>query len=210
MYRVVDPKEVGRENTWEIFHDSGMPYSTTVVKVDVTNLMEFYKNHRGEYRLNALILYLILNACEPVKETKYNPVGDKIYVYDDSCASCMLPDDEGTLRMCCIPFTKDLDEFQKNYNELTQKCMVEHVDHMSEDKIRIGTRSLGAFNVEIEAVVPAVSKRYNNPFFVFGRIVSEGDKKFLRISMNSHHIAMDGEHVCMIFQNLQELINKLK
>lgn len=210
MVKELTPKEAGREAMWEIFHDSGMPLTTTVVTIDVTNLLAFYKMHRGEYRLNALILYLILKACEPVKETKLNPVDDKIYQYDRSCVSCMLPDQEGTLRMCCIPYYEDLHEFQTEYTRLTQEAMTECKDIFFPDMMRIGTSSLGAYNVQIEAIVPAVSRRYNNPFFVFGKIQEIGDKKILKISMNSHHVTMDGEHVCMIFQNLQEYINKLK
>lgn len=210
MVRQITPEEAGREIAWEQFHLSPMPFASLVASIDAGNLMDFYNRHRGTYHLNTVILYLLLKACEPVKEAKLNLIDGKIYQFDTLCVSYTLYDDDGKLRICCIPYNDDLDEFQAEYNRLTLKCKRERRDIFFSGMMQIGTSNLGAYNVNVEAAIPGYCPKYNNPFFVFGKIIEQDKRKVLRITLNVNHILMDGAHICAVLENFQNLINGLK
>ena len=209
MVRQITPEEAGREIGWEQYHNSPMPYATFAASIDAGNLMAFYSRNRDRYRLNTLILHLILKACMPVKETKLNLIDGKIYEYDRFCISYTMHDDKGKLRNCSIPYNEDLDEFQAEYNRLSLECRTRCQSIYFNDLMKIGTSSLGAYNVNTDVSVPAYCPLFNNPFFMIGKIMEQEHKKILKISLSFHHVLMDGEHACAVFENLQNLIYKL-
>ena len=209
MVRQVTPEEVGREIGWEQYHNSPMPFATALITIDASNLMKFYNRHRGTYHLNTLILYLIVKACEPVKETRLNLIDGKIYQFDRYCISCPMHDDEGKLRNCCIPYYDNLDEFQAEYNRLTQECRTQHRAIYHKDMMQIGSSNFGAYNVHLDAVIPAYCPMFNNPLFMIGKITEVDHKMVLKLSLSFNHVLMDGEHACAVLENFQNFINEL-
>lgn len=210
MVKQVTPEEVGREIGWEQYHNSTMPFATAMITIDASNLVKFYNGHRGIYHLNTLILYLLVKACEPVKETRLNLIDGKIYQFDRYCISCPMHDDEGKLRICCIPYYDNLDEFQAEYNRLTQECRTQRRAIYHKDMMQIGTSNYSAYNVHLDAAIPAYNPMFNNPMFMIGKITEVDHKMVLKISLSINHVLMDGEHACAVLENFQNLMNDLR
>ena len=71
----------------------------------------------------------------------------------------------------------------------------------------IGTSSLVQY--DIDGVVNMYSGIFNNPFLIWGKYRTEGDKNFLPISFQFHHVQMDGIEACEFLERLQESIREL-
>ena len=71
----------------------------------------------------------------------------------------------------------------------------------------IGTSAI--VDTEIDGAVGMNSGIFNNPFMIWGRYRTDGDKSSLPISFQFHHTQMDGAHAGAFLRNLEEIINKI-
>ena len=156
-----------------------------------------------------LLDYCIGKAAANVKEFYLLPVGDKLIQYDALAVNVIVKNRNGEINSCDIPFSDDLDAFNRDYLKYAAQVAESCQDwDLSAERMVIGTSAI--VETEIDGVVGMNSGVFNNPFLFWGRYKRKFFRHYLPISFQFHHTQMDGAHAGKFLANLQNEIDSLK
>ena len=152
--------------------------------------------------------YCIGKAAENIKEFYILPVGDKLIQYDTLAVNTIVKNKNSDINSCDIPFSSDINEFNRDYLKYTSDCAENCKDiDLSSESMVIGTSAIT--NTELDGAVGIYSGIFNNPFIIWGRYRKKLFRYYLPVSFQFHHTQMDGIHAGQFLENLQNEINKL-
>ncbi len=204
--REVDPKGTGREYAFKMWVNAPMPMLTFFKTIDVTRLVQISK--RKHLKFNMLMCWCIGCAASDIKEFYMLPVDGRLMQYDYIAVCAIVTNREGEVSSCDIPFTDDLEQFNKDYIQLTNMVTETCRNHDLTDYMVIGTSALAKF--EIDGAVGMYSGIFNNPFLIWGKYkCTFWRRKILTVSFQFHHTQMDGAHAARFLDNLQKRINNM-
>jgi chloramphenicol O-acetyltransferase type A len=207
MKQEINPKDTSRAQAFELWMKAPNPMVTFFKTVDVTRIVKVSKN-RG-LKFNMLLDWCIGRAASSVKEFYLLPVGDKLIRYDSIAVNTIVKNAEGEVSSCDIPYTEDLDGFNREYLERTAQVAEKCQDlDLSDDCMVIGTSTI--IDTEIDGAVGMNSGIFNNPFMIWGRYRKRGFRYELPISFQFHHTQMDGAHAGKFLATLQEEISRIR
>ncbi len=201
--REVNPGETERAYAFEMWMRAPMPMVTFFKTLQVSRLVR--KSRRTGMKFNMLMCYCIGKAASGVKEFYMLPVGDKLMRYDSLAVNTIVKNREGEVSSCDVPFTEDLETFNKDYLRLTRQVAETCVNHDIADSMVIGSSSLAQY--EIDGAVGMYSGVFNNPFLIWGKYRRRLFKTTLVVSFQFHHTQMDGAHAALFLHRLQEEIS---
>lgn len=202
----VNPQDTSRAQAFTLWMKAPNPMVTFFKTIDVTRLVKISK--KKSLKFNMLLDYCIGCAASSIKEFYLLPIGDKLMQYDTLAVNTIVKNKEGEINSCDIPYTGDLNEFNKLYLEHTAKVAATCQDKdLSEECMVIGTSAIT--DTEIDGAVGMNSGIFNNPFLIWGRYRKKWFKYELPISFQFHHSQMDGAHAGRFLANLQNAINHI-
>ena len=203
----VNPKDTSRAQAFELWMKAPNPMVTFFKTIDVTRLVRI--NRKKGYKFNMLLDWCVGKAASTIKEFYLLPVGDKLMQYESLAVNTIVKNKDGEVSSCDIPYTEDLEQFNRQYLESTQKVVESCSDIDLSDKCMvIGTSAI--IDTEIDGAVGMNSGIFNNPFMIWGRYRKRWFRYFLPISFQFHHTQMDGAHAGKFMANLQEEIYRLR
>ena len=203
----VNPKETSRAKAFELWMKAPNPMVTFFKTIDVTRLVRI--SRKKGYKFNMLLDWCIGKAASSIKEFYLLPVGDKLMQYESLAVNTIVKNKDGEVSSCDIPYTEDLEQFNRQYLESTQTVAESCSDMDLSDKCMvIGTSAI--IDTEIDGAVGMNSGIFNNPFMIWGRYRKRWFRYFLPISFQFHHTQMDGAHAGKFMANLQEEIYRLR
>lgn len=203
----VNPKDTSRAQAFELWMKAPNPMVTFFKTIDVTRLVRI--NRKKGYKFNMLLDWCVGKAASTIKEFYLLPVGDKLMQYESLAVNTIVKNKDGEVSSCDIPYTEDLEQFNRQYLESTQKVVESCSDMDLSDKCMvIGTSAI--IDTEIDGAVGMNSGIFNNPFMIWGRYRKRWFRYFLPISFQFHHTQMDGAHAGKFMDNLQEEIYRLR
>ena len=205
MKREIDPQKSNRAEAFRMWMSSPMPMVTMVKTFDVTRLVKVSK--RSGMKFNVLMCWCIGRAAKDIKEFYILPEQGKLFQFDRLAINVIVENTKGDISSCDIPFSDDLQQFNRDYQKLTAQAARECKSTFLEDHMIIGTSTL--VQTEIDCIVNQYSGKFNNPFLAWARYRKGWFKTTLPISFQFHHVQMDGGHAAKFLQRLQEEINKL-
>ena len=203
----VNPKDTSRAQAFELWMKAPNPMVTFFKTIDVTRLVRI--SRKKGYKFNMLLDWCIGKAASSIKEFYLLPVGDKLMQYESLAVNTIVKNKDGEVSSCDIPYTEDLEQFNRQYLESTRKVAESCSDMDLSDKCMvIGTSAI--IDTEIDGAVGMNSGIFNNPFMIWGRYRKRWFRYFLPISFQFHHTQMDGAHAGKFMANLQEEIYRLR
>ena len=206
MVKEVNPKETSRAQAFELWMKAPNPMVTFFKTIDVTRLVSISKKRRLKF--NMLLDYCIGRAAASIKEFYMLPVGGRLMQYDTIAVNTIVSNKNGEVSSCDILYSKDLDEFNRQYMKNTAQVAETCQDYdLSDNCMVIGTSAIVV--TEIDGAVGMNSGIFNNPFMIWGRYKKKWFRYYLPISFQFHHTQMDGAHAGRFLANLQEEINRL-
>ena len=206
MPNEINPKDTTRAMAYELWMKAPNPMVTFFKTMDVTNLVRVSKK-RG-YKFNMLLDFCIGRAAASVKEFYTLPVGEKLIEYDTIAVNTIVKNKTGEVSSCDIPYTYDLEVFNREYLTHTAQVAESCQDRdLSDNSMVIGTSAI--IDTEIDGAVGMNSGIFNNPFMIWGRYRKKLFRYYLPISFQFHHTQMDGAHAGRFLANLQREINQL-
>lgn len=207
MVREVDPNETKRAGAFALWMKAPMPMVTLFKTLNVTQLVKF--GHRRGYKFNMLMCWCIGKAAAQVEEFYLLPVGDKMMQYDHIAVNTVVSTKCGDINTCDIPFSDELDQFNRDYLALTGRVhdTCEPYDLGGEYMV-IGTSALAGH--EIDGAVNLYAGFYNNPFLIWGKYRKKLFNITLPISFQFHHTQMDGIPAAQFLGCVQAEIDRLK
>ena len=202
----VNPKDTSRAQAFELWMKAPNPMVTFFKTIDVTRLVRI--SRKKGYKFNMLLDWCVGKAASSIKEFYLLPVGDKLMQYESLAVNTIVKNKDGEVSSCDIPYTEDLEQFNRQYLESTQTVAESCSDMDLSDKCMvIGTSAI--IDTEIDGAVGMNSGIFNNPFMIWGRYRKRWFRYFLPISFQFHHTQMDGAHAGKFMANLQEEIYRL-
>ena len=207
MVTETDPRQTDRAAAFELWMSAPMPMVTLFQMLDVTRLVRL--SRRRGMKLNMLICWCIGRAAAQTEQFYLLPVGQKLMRYDSLAVSTVVDLGNGEINTCDVPFSKDLQDFQRDYLELTRQVQSSHKAYdLSDSHMVIGTSSLVPYHIDGAANIYAGF--YNNPFVIWGGYRKKLLKAVLPVSFQFHHTQMDGLHAAQFLECLQKEIDSLK
>ena len=176
MKQEIDPKETNRKEAFGHWMKSPMPMVTLTKTFDVTRLYKLSKQ-KG-WKFNMLLCWCIAKTASKMEEFYLLPENGKLY---------------------------NLEEFNANYQYLTQTCSQTCQDMLDGEAVIVGTSAL--VGTELDSIVNQYSGIFNNPFMAWGRYRKGWFKTTLPISFQFHHVQMDGQQATHFLEELQKVIN---
>ena len=202
----IDPKETSRACAFELWMKAPIPMVTFFKSLNVSRLIKI--SRKSKLKFNMLMCYCIGKAASGIKEFYLLPVGGKLLQYDSIAVNTIVPNKDGEVSSCDIPFSDDLSQFNKEYLQLTKQVSESCVNHDLNQSMVIGTSALVQY--EIDGAVGMYSGIFNNPFLIWGKYKRRFLKTTLLVSFQFHHTQMDGYHASLFLDELQKQIDHLK
>ena len=165
MMKEIDPKETSRACAFELWMKAPMPMVTFFKSLNVSRLIKI--SRKSKLKFNMLMCYCIGKAASGIKEFYLLPVGGKLLQYDSIAVNTIVPNKDGEVSSCDIPFSDDLSQFNKEYLLLTKQVSESCVNHDLTQSMVIGTSALVQY--EIDGAVGMYSGIFNNPFLIWGK-----------------------------------------
>lgn len=207
MANIIDPRDTSRASAYELWMKAPNPMVTFFKTLDVTNLRRVSK--RRGLKFNMLLDWCIGKAAAGVREFYTLPVGSQLVRYEAIAVNTIVRNRTGEVSSCDIAYTDDLEVFNREYLEYTDRVARTCEDRdLSEDCMVIGTSAI--VDTELDGAVGMNSGIFNNPFLIWGRCRRRLFRYTLPISFQFHHTQMDGAHAGRFLENLQQEIDGLK
>ena len=203
MKKEIDPKDTNRKEAFEHWMKSPMPMVTLTKTFDVTRLYKMSK--RKGWKFNMLLCWCIGKSASKMEEFYLLPENGKLYQYDRLAINMIVNNIKGGLSFCDIVCNDDLEQFNSNYLYLTKTISQTCQDILDPEAAIVGTSAL--VGTELDSIVNQYSGIYNNPFLAWGRCHKGWFKVTLPISLQFHHVQMDGGHATRFLEELQKTMN---
>lgn len=202
MRREINPQESNRAEAFGMWMSSPMPMVTLVKTLDVSHLVKVCK--KSGMKFNMLLCWCIGKAASEIEEFYLLPMEGKLFRYDQLAINVIVENSKGGINSCDIPYSDDLQQFNRDYLALTAQSANECKNTELEDCMVVGTSALP--QTELDSIVNQYSGIYNNPFLAWGRYRKGFFKTTLPVSLQFHHAQMDGSHAARFLDALQKEI----
>jgi len=212
MKREIDPQESNRAEAFRMWMSSPMPMVTLVKTLDVTRLVKVSK--KSGVKFNVLICWCVGKAASQVEEFYTLPVEGKLYRYDKLAVNVIVENSKGGISSCDIPFTDDLQQFNRNYlsltaqaaNECKSSCFAsdQRSSAFLDEHMVIGTSAM--IQTELDCIVNQYTDQFCNPMVMWGKYRKGLFKTTLPVSFQFHHVQIDGGHAACFLDILQKEI----
>ena len=205
MKREINPQKSNRAEAFRMWMSSPMPMVTLVKTLDVSRLVKVSK--RNGMKFTMLMSWCIGKAASQVEEFYTLPIDGKLYRYDKLAVNVIVENSNGGISSCDIPFSDELQQFNRNYLELTAQAANECKSAYLDGHMVIGTSAM--IQTELDCIVNQYTDKFSNPMVMWGKYRKGPFKTTLPISFQFHHVQMDGGHAARFLDILQNEMLRL-
>ena len=200
MKREINLQESSRAEAFRMWMSSPMPMVTLVKTLDVSRLVKFSK--KSGMKFTMLMSWCIGKAADQVEVFYTLPVDGKLYRYDKLAINVIVENSKEGISSCDIPFSDDLQQFNRDYLMLTVQAARESKSSFLEDYMVIGTSAM--IQTELDCIVNQYTDQFSNPMVMWGKYRQGLFKTTLPVSFQFHHVQMDGGHAARFLDILQK------
>lgn len=205
MKHEINPKETPRAFAFEMWMTAPMPMVTLVKTMNVSNLLR--ASRKSGIKFNTLMCWCIGKAATATEELYLLPEGGKLFRYDQMAINVVVRNRKGGINSCDIPYTEDLQQFNRDYMELTTKVAEECQSSFLDGYMIVGTSAM--IQTELDCVVNQYTDKFFNPMVMWGKYRKSWFKTLLPVSFQFHHVQMDGGDAARFLEKLQQTILSL-
>ena len=202
MKQQINPEETKRAFAFEMWLNAPMPMVTLVKTMDVSRLARF--SRKSGMKFNTLMCWCIGKAATETEELYLLPEGGQLFRYDRMAINVVVRNREGGINSCDIPYSADLQQFNRDYLELTTKVAEECQSSFLDGYMIVGTSAM--IQTELDCVVNQYTDKFLNPMVMWGKYRKSWLKTLLPVSFQFHHVQMDGGDAARFLERLQREI----
>ena len=202
MKTEVHPQKTKRAYAFEMWMTSPMPMVTLTKTFDVSRIC--MTSRRNGLKFNVLLCWCIGKAASEMEEFFILPDQGKLYRYDRLAINVIVNNKDGGISSCDIPFSDDLQQFNRDYKELTTKAAAECTSSFLDDYMIVGTSAM--IQTELDCIVNQYTEKFLNPLVMWGKYRKRLFKTTLPVSFQFHHVQMDGGDAARFLERLQKVI----
>ena len=206
MPKEINPEETTRAAAFNMWMTSPMPMVTLVKTLDVSSLVKIAR--KKGMKFNMLMCWCIGKAAGKIEEFYTLPVNGKLFRYDKIAVNVIVQNKNSGINSCDIPFSENLEDFNRDYIALTEKAASECKSIFNEDYMIVGTSAM--IQTELDCIINQYTDKFANPMVLWGKYRKGLLKTTLPVSFQFHHVQMDGGHGAQFLEELQNEINLLR
>lgn len=206
MKTEIQPQESSRAEAFKMWMSSPQPMVTLMKTLDVSRLVKVSK--QTGLKFNMMLCWCIGKAASGMEEFYLLPENGKLFRYDRLAVNVIVENGKGGIGSCDVPFMDDMTQFNQQYLQLTKQVAESRMSTAIEDCMIIGTSAMP--QTELDAIVNQYSGVFNNPFLAWGKYRRGWFKTTLPVSLQFHHVQMDGGHAVRFLEGVQHEISQLK
>ncbi len=203
MKEPIDPQTTSRAAAFSLWMSSPMPMVTLTKTMDITHVVRLSK--RNKLSLNMLLCHAICKAASTIPEFFVLPEKGIMYRYSSLAVNVIVPNKDGGINSCDIPFLEDVKDFGKQYQQLTRKASETSISSFLPESMIIGTSAL--ISTEIDTIVNQYTDKFLNPMVMWAKYRRKCFRYSLPVSFQFHHVQMDGMQGAKFLDNLQKEIS---
>ena len=202
MKQQINPEETKRAFAFEMWLNAPMPMVTLVKTMDVSRLARL--SRKSGMKFNTLMCWCIGKAATETEELYLLPEDGKLFRYDRMAVNMVVRNRKGGINSCDIPYSADLQQFNRDYMELTTKVAEECQSSFLDGYMIVGTSAM--IQTELDCVVNQYTDKFLNPMVMWGKYRKSWFKTLLPVSFQFHHVQMDGGDAARFLERLQGVI----
>ena len=202
MKREINLQESSRAEAFRMWMSSPMPMVTLVKTLNVSRLVKVSKKRGMKFTM--LMCWCVGKTASQVEEFYTLPVDGKLYRYDKLAINVIVENSKGGISSCDIPFSDDLQQFNRYYLSLTAQAANECKSSFLDYHMVIGTSAM--IQTELDCLVNQYTDQFCNPMVMWGKYRKRLFKTTLPVSFQFHHVQMDGGHAARFLERLQDEI----
>jgi len=202
MKTEINPQETKRAYAFEMWLNAPMPMVTLVKTLNVSRLMKLSK--KTGVKFNTLMCWSIGKAAMETEELFLLPENGKLFRYDSIAINVVVRNSKGGINSCDIPYSADLQQFNRDYLELTTKVAKECQSSFLDGYMIVGTSAM--IQTELDCIVNQYTDKFLNPMVMWGKYRKGMFKTTLTVSFQFHHVQMDGGDAARFLEKLQKTI----
>jgi chloramphenicol O-acetyltransferase type A len=201
----IQPQDSNRAEAFRLWMSSPMPMVTLVKTMDVCRLVKV--SRKSDIKFTTLMCWCIGKAASQMEEFFMLPEGGRLFRYDRLAINVIVQNSKGGINSCDIPFTEDLQQFNRDYLKLTATVANECKSSFLEDHMVIGISAM--VQTELDCIVNQYTDQFSNPMVMWGKYRKSLFRTTLPVSFQFHHVQMDGGQGARFLDELQKNINAL-
>lgn len=205
MKTEVQPQETPRAFAFKMWMTAPMPMVTLVKTMDVSKLLR--TSRKSGIKFNTLMCWCIGKTATGTEELHMLPEDGKLFRYDRIAVNVVVRNRKGGINSCDIPFTDDLQQFNRDYIALTTKVAETCASSFLDGYMIVGTSAM--IQTELDCIVNQYTDKFLNPMVMWGKYRKEWFKTKLPVSFQFHHVQMDGGDAARFLERLQQTILSL-
>lgn len=203
----IDIQHWKRKAHYEFFRTFDQPFFSMTANVDVSSVLNFAK--KNDLPFFYCILHLVLKTVNEIPEFRQRLNDDEVWEYEVIHAGITALMEDKTFLYCSVLYQEDMTNFA-----IKEQASVET------QKRTIGLTPNGRTDVIYVSAIPWVSfTSFKNPLqknpndsiprIVFGKYFLENGIYKMPLAVEVHHALIDGYHVGMFYEQLENNINKI-
>lgn len=194
-------KNFERIDLFNHYNNKDNPFLYLTTKIDITNI---YKNCQNYYATFAYLITLVLNQID---NFKYRYEDNKIYKYDILKPNFTQTFKNNNIGFFTCNWKEKYSEFLIEYKKIQEKFMKNNMSYANEDQGEIWFSYTPWFN--ISSLITPFDKNNTIPQFIWDKFIFENDKCYINLTIMVHHGFVDGYHIGIFLQKLNEIIDNL-
>ena len=199
MKTEVQPQETPRAFAFKMWMTAPMPMVTLMKTMDVSKLLR--TSRKSGIKFNTLMCWCIGKTATGTEELHMLPEDGKLFRYDRIAVNVVVRNRKGGINSCDIPFTDDLQQFNRDYIALTTKVAETCASSFLDGYMIVGTSAM--IQTELDCIVNQYTDKFLNPMVMWGKYRKEWFKTKLPVSFQFHHVQMDGGDAARFLERLQ-------
>jgi len=205
-----DVENWNRKNQFNFFKEYEDPFFNLTANVDVTNLYQFCK--KEELSFSLACIYVAIKSINEIPEFKLRFLDGKVVLFEEVNIGTTVLNEDNTFSFCDFDMKSSIEEFINEGNKVIEK-------HKKGIKFDPQENEVGIIHCSTLPWVSFTSMKHARkgdegskgiPKIVFGKWFEENNTKKIPFSVEVHHALMDGFHVGVLFEKMQNYINSLK
>ena len=205
MKTEIQAQKTKRAFAFEMWMTAPMPMVTLVKTMNVSKLVKL--SRKNGIKFNTLMCWCIGKTASETEELHLLPENGKLYQYDQIAINVVVRNRKGGINSCDIPFSEDLQQFNRDYMELTTKVAEVCQSSFLDGYMIVGTSAM--IQTELDCVVNQYTDKFLNPMVMWGKYRKSLFKTTLPVSFQFHHVQMDGGDAARFLERLQKTMDNL-
>ncbi|NEU04904.1 chloramphenicol acetyltransferase [Clostridium senegalense] len=195
-----------RKKQYEHFKNLDYPHISVCANIDITNFYNYIKTKRRPFFIS--FVYVVTKTANLINEFKYRVRDEKVIVHDVVSPSFTIMNDDEVFNFCPVEFSEDFNEFvSKGTNEINRrKKFVDLKDEPNRDDFLFIT-SIPWVSFTSMSHPIHMSPVDTIPRIAWGKYFKENEKIKMPLSIQAHHALVDGVHIGMYFEKIQQILN---